>query len=169
MSNSVGEGSDVHSTPVSSVSIYSDTIPEPEQKNLDMSQIFTHSDLHFSFSYPAGFTTSRLSKIEGGETIVVQNLTQRAGFQIHLEVYDDQDTDITLQRLNIDISEMIVNEPREVLIGLGGNAGKGLAFIAGDSGTREVWFIFRGILYQITAPLSNDTLLQRVLATWTFQ
>ncbi len=149
--------------------IYPETIPEAEQKNLDLPQTFTHPDLGFSFSFPAGFIASRLPKTEGGETIVVQDTKRQAGFQIHLEPYEDSDANITAERLARDIPDMIVKEPREILIGTGGASGKGLAFIAGDSGTREVWFIFRGVLYQITAPLSNDTLLQRVLGTWKFE
>lgn len=151
---------------LSSPEIYPDTIPESEQKKLDLPQTFSHPDFKFSFSYPAGFTASRLPKTEGGETIVVQDTKRQAGFQIHLESYDDPDTDITAERLARDIPEMIVKEPREVLIG---SSGKGLAWTAEDTGTREVWFIFRGVLYQITAPLSNDTLLQKVLNTWSFE
>ena len=154
--------------------IYPDTIPEPEQKVFDLPKTFRHPDLKFSFSYPDGFTASRLPQTEGGETVVVQDTKRQAGFQIHLEPYDDPDTDITAERLARDIPEMKVKDPQEVLVGApstssGQAAGKGLAWVASDTGTREVWFIFGGTLYQLTAPLSNDTLLQRVLNTWSFQ
>ena len=148
--------------------IYPDTIPEPEQKKLDLPKTFRHESAGFSFSYPESFIISRLPSAEGGggETIVVQDSKRQAGFQIHLEPYDDPDTNITAERLERDISEMKVKDPQEVLIG---SVGKGLAWVASDTGTREVWFIFGGTLYQLTAPLSNDTLLQRVLTTWRFE
>lgn len=150
--------------------IYPQTIAESEQQTLDLPQTFSHPLYKFSFNYPAGFTTTILpSTEEGGETIVVQNTKQNAGFQIHLEPYDAPDTDITKERLAQDIPEMVVKEPQEVLIGVSGQAGTGLAFIAADTGTREVWFIFGGALFQLTAPIENDTLLQRVLGTWAFQ
>ena len=147
---------------------YPDTIPEPEQKKMDLPKTFRHESAGFSFSYPEGFTVSRLPSAEGGggETIVIQDTKRQAGFQIHLEPYDDPDTNITAERLERDISEMKVKDPQEVLIG---SVGKGLAWVASDTGTREVWFIFGGTLYQLTAPLSNDTLLQRVLTTWRFE
>ncbi|KKT74976.1 MAG: hypothetical protein UW71_C0010G0013 [Parcubacteria group bacterium GW2011_GWB1_44_7] len=161
--------------------IYPDTIPEPEQKKMDLPKTFRH-EAGFSFSYPDGFSVSRLSaSAEGaGETIVVQDSKRQAGFQIHLEPYNDPDTDITAARLARDIPEMKVKDPQDVLIG--GASGRnqistprrnlistGLAWVAEDTGTREVWFIFGGTLYQLTAPLSNDTLLQRVLNTWNFK
>src|SRR3989344_3832514 len=153
--------------------IYPDTIPEPEQKKMDLPKTFRH-EAGFSFSYPDGFSVSRLSaSAEGaGETIVVQDSKRQAGFQIHLEPYNDPDTDITAARLARDIPEMVVKEPQEVLIGgasSGNQISTGLAWVAEDTGTREIWFIFRGTLYQLTSPLSNDTLLQRVLTTWRFE
>ena len=170
--------------------IYPETIPEPEQKALDLPKTFRHESARFSFSYPDGFSVSRLSaSAEGvGETIVIQDPKRQAGFQIHLEPYDDPDTNITAERLERDIPEMKVKDPQEVIIGTqpsrasdsresresdaregSARQGKGLAWVASDTGTREVWFIFRGTLYQLTAPLSNDTLLQRVLNTWNFR
>ncbi len=146
--------------------IFPNTIPEAEQSGLNLPQTFRHSGLKFSFSYPNGFAVTNLASPEGGETIVVQNTKRNAGFQIHLEPYDDPDTEITAARLARDIPEMVVKEPQEVTIGSGG---KGLAWIASDTGTREVWFIFGGTLYQLTAPVENDTLLRKVLNTWKFE
>lgn len=146
------------------------TIPQSEQRTLELPQTFRHSAYRFSFKYPEGFRANILPDAEsGGETILVQDVSKNAGFQIHLEPYDDPDTDITAERLARDIPEMIVKEPQEVQIGASGQAGKGLAFIATDTGTREVWFIFGGTLFQLTAPIENDALLQRVLGTWTFK
>src|SRR3989338_8616093 len=73
--------------------IYPDTIPEPEQKKLDLPKTFRHESTGISFSYPDGFTVSRLPSAEGGggETIVVQDTKRQAGFQIHIEPYDDPD------------------------------------------------------------------------------
>ena len=146
--------------------IYPETIPESEQKSLDLPQTFRHPEFGFSFSYPEGFTASLLDSSEGGHTVLVQNTERKAGFQIHLEAYDDPDTVITAERLARDIPEMKIKEPQDIVIGA---AARGLAFIASDTGTREVWFIFGGTLYQLTAPIENDVLLQRVLDTWNFQ
>lgn len=165
---------------VAPLRIFPITISEAEQKNLNLPNTFKSSDPAFSFSYPEGFTASRLPGAEGGETVVVQDTKRTAGFQIHLEPYEDPDTDITTERLARDIPEMKIKEVQDVWIGGADGAdghpvsvssvsGKGLAFIASDTGTREVWFIFGGTLFQLTAPIENDTLLQRVLGTWSFQ
>ena len=171
---SVDLRSDLSNPELSKIYSNADTIPEPEQKKLDLPKTFRHESAGFSFSYPDSFSVSRLSaSAEGaGETIVVQDSKRQAGFQIHLEPYDDPDTDITVERLGRDIPEMVVKEPQEVLIGgasSGNQISTGLAWVAEDTGTREIWFIFRGTLYQLTSPLSNDTLLQRVLTTWRFE
>lgn len=164
------EGSDISITSATSTAppkIFPETIPEAEQKTLDLPRTFSHPLYKFSFNYPAGFTANILPSTEaGGETIVVQNQSKNAGFQIYLEPYDASDTDITKERLAQDIPEMKIKESQEVIIG---SSGRGLAFVAADTNTREVWFIFGGTLYQITAPIENDTLLQRVLNTWKFE
>ena len=170
------EGSDISITSATSTAppkIFPETIPEAEQKTLDLPRTFSHPLYKFSFNYPAGFTANILPSTEaGGETIVVQNQSKNAGFQIHLEPYDDSDTEITAERLARDIPEMKIKEPQEVVIGSYEDqmlVGRGLAWIASDTGTREVWFIFSGTLYQITAPMENDALLKRVLGTWQFE
>src|SRR3989344_9267818 len=100
---SVDLRSDLSNPELSKIYSNADTIPEPEQKKLDLPKTFRHESAGFSFSYPDGFSVSRLPQTEGGETIVVQDTKRTAGFQIHLEPYDDPDTDITAERLARDI------------------------------------------------------------------
>lgn len=141
-----------------------------ERAKVDPSQamIFTNQNPNFSFSYPAGFSVTRLNDPVAGENIVFQNAGRDVGFQIHFEPYDeDADTTITVDRLARDLPEMKVKDAREVWIG-NGAAARGLSWIAEDTGTREVWFIFGGTLYQISAPLKSDAFLWESLSTWIF-
>ena len=143
--------------------IFPETIPEAEQKTLDLPRTFSHPLYKFSFNYPAGFTANILPSTEaGGETIVVQNQSKNAGFQIYLEPYDASDTDITKERLAQDIPEMKIKESQEVIIG---SSGRGLAFVAADTNTARFGLSSAGRFIN-TALMENDTLLQRVLNTW---
>src|SRR3989344_3659721 len=97
---SVDLRSDLSNPELSKIYSNADTIPEPEQKKLDLPKTFRHESAGFSFSYPESFSLSRLSaSAEGaGETIVVQDPNRQAGFQKHLYPYSDPDIDITAGR-----------------------------------------------------------------------
>ena len=122
----------------------------------------------FTFNYPEAFTVSEFS--EGfGFVILVQGYDVKAGIQIYSEPFDEPGTVLTKERLQRDIPTLVVDDPREVLLG---GSGRGIAFISraeGGSSTREVWFVFKERLYQISTPRELDTLLQRILGTWRFE
>src|SRR3990167_4703188 len=65
--------------------------------------------------------------------------------------------------------DMVIKDAQEVSIG---DKRKGLAFgsdnAAFDGDSREVWFVFGGKLYQISAYMKHDDLLKGVFETWQF-
>lgn len=127
---------------------------------------YNHPVYNFKFKYPKDFTISRYPDADG-EVVLVQNATSGHGFQIFTVPFTDSDTTITKERINSSDPTIKVSDQQNVTIG---NSGKGLAFISG-SGTdqkREVWFIYKGVLYEITTFKKDDDLLRSVLSTWIF-
>ena len=131
--------------------------------------IYSEKVYGFSFGYPDGYSVKSTPNADGtGNTILVQNDTTKKGVQILVTPYDDADTTITAQKIAQDIPDMKVLNPQEVTIG----TGKGLAFIsdngAFDGNSREVWFVFRKNLYQISTYTAYDDFIRVLLGTWKF-
>ena len=127
----------------------------------------------FSFNYPAQFNVSTTPS-ETGEAILVRNLDTNIGVQILITPFGE-DTDITADMIRRDIPNMQIESVQEVEIG---SARKGVAFLsdnpnfglpaqAGGS-SRDVWFVYKKELYQITTYAEQDEFLKGLFGTWKF-
>ncbi|OGF82113.1 hypothetical protein A2924_03000 [Candidatus Giovannonibacteria bacterium RIFCSPLOWO2_01_FULL_44_16] len=144
------------------------------EKRLNLSpdlrfNLYNSEELGFSFQYPPNFVISSFE--EGEATIILATATSTdASFQIYITAFDEPGDMITAERVQQDIPDIIINDPQEITIG---GLAKGISFISespeGSTSNSEIWFAHTGWLYQITAPLSDDTLLQRVLNMWKFE
>lgn len=148
----------------------------PELIPIDPSQFtqtYSSRKYGFSFNYPEGH---RVGNFQGTnpdgtekETIVVQDADNLQGFQIIISTFDE-DIDITEGRIKRDIFDIKMEDRQTVQLG---SARKGLAFISDNDSyggaSREVWFVYRGHLYQVSTYASLDALLQQVLNTWRFE
>lgn len=137
----------------------------------EYTETFTHTGYGFSFKYPKSFkVTSELQ--EEGEVILVVDTKTNIGIQILVTVYDGTETTLTESMIHENIPDIKISEPQELLLG-GGEAGKGLAFLSDNEAfggkSREVWFIFRGNLYQISTYAVFDEFLKGLFATWHFK
>jgi len=145
----------------------SDAVSAPEAT-------FTHNYIDksygFSFSYPDGYSVRSTPNADGaGNTVLVQNDSTKKGVQILITPYTDTDTNITEKKITTDIPDMKISNAQNVNVG---PAGHGLAFIsdngAFDGNSREVWFVYRGNLYQISTYASYDEFIKTLLSTWKF-
>lgn len=120
----------------------------------------------FSFQYPKSFRASAFSEGEG-EIVLVQSTDGTSGFQIYVTPFTQEDTHLTEKRLLEEIPDLVIEESQQINVAGGG---EGLTFLSnnGSGKTREVWFIQKGYLFQVTAPLASQALLQEILKTWQF-
>ena len=120
----------------------------------------------FSFAYPAGMKISELAD-DAGDVILAEQGT--GGFQIFITPWDEGGDVITPERIRRDVPDSAVEHPQEAVIdgGIRALIFEGHADAIGK--TREVWLVHGGYLYQITAPLSFDGELARIMGTWVFQ
>lgn len=140
----------------------------------DLSQTHTHPGLGFSFRYPDGFKISSTAE-ELGETILVQKEGGGAkeGFQIFISEFDEPGP-ITGERIKIDLPEIVIEQPQDIELGIRNQeSGIGaLIFFSQDESfgkTREVWFVHKGFLYQVTSKAEFDNQLSQIMATWRFR
>jgi hypothetical protein len=134
-----------------------------------LSADYTNSIYGFSLDTPEGFTVGELPKDENGaQTILIQN-TAGEGIQIFITPFPDDRRVLTEADIRADIPDMQIRNVENVEIG---PDHLGVAFLSdneafgGDS--REVWFVYRGNLYQISTYTRLDSLLQAMFSTWKF-
>lgn len=129
---------------------------------------YTNSDYGFSFKHPKDFVVNSVPT-EEGEAILVQNIAKNIGVQILISPFDGGEIDMTVDFIKAEIPDLKIIEPREVLLG---PDRKGLAFMSDNEAfggaAREVWFVFDGRFYQISAYAELDGFLRGLFGTWKF-
>ncbi|KKT15095.1 MAG: hypothetical protein UV94_C0003G0026 [Parcubacteria group bacterium GW2011_GWC1_43_30] len=137
---------------------------------------YAHPELPFAFAYPKDLTLSTFADGEA-EIVLLKGKEPEKEVQIVIRAFDESGP-LTVERIQRDVPEMVIDEPQNVLIGSaqvpallfwseGGSAGR----------TREVWFIYpersRGVqgayLYQVTASAEMDETLAKMMETWRFE
>jgi hypothetical protein len=122
----------------------------------------------FALGLPDGFNSQELANDEGGQTVVLQD-ARGNGIQIHVTPYPDDTRSLSADDVRASIPDMQVSGEQPVEIGADHT---GVAFMsdneAFEGASREVWFIFRGNLYQISTYARLDALLQAMFGTWKF-
>ena len=122
----------------------------------------------FSLTMPEGFKARIMSTSVEGETILLEDQTGN-GIQIMITPIDEDIPALTVERIKADIPDMQISDEQVVEVG---SSRTGLAFKsdneAFDGASREVWFVFRGNLYQISTYERLDPLLKAVFQTWQF-
>lgn len=129
---------------------------------------YRNETLRFSLSLPESFTAGELPvDDDGGRTIVLQN-EHGEGIQIYARPFDDI-RNLTADMIRHDIPDMEISDVQTVEIG---ENHSGIAFLSDNEAfggaSREVWFVFRGNVYQISTYARLDSLLQALFATWKF-
>jgi hypothetical protein len=154
-------------SPLSTESPRSDVVPNPSNQQKGAILENYHNDLYgFSFDHLPGVTVES-SVIEGSDMFVVVDTHSDNVFQIYVQQNKDGVSDISESRIRQDIPDISIRDIRDVEVGDGA---KGVAFISKDTlgDKREVWFVFKSSIYQISAPIASDEFVKSVLNTWTF-
>lgn len=139
-----------------------------------LTQSYKNSAYNFSLMMPAGYAASESQDPStGADTIVLQNKTGD-GIQIIISPFDEDKPPysgytLTEARILQDLPNLAISDQQPVNVG---SDYIGLAFLsdnqAFDGASREVWFVFRGNLYQISTYARLDPLLQAIFKTWQF-
>ncbi len=132
-------------------------------------ETYTDSDYGFSFQYPENYEVNPLVSADGRTILTAgQKGNLGFGFQVIITPFDEPASHITAARIAHDIPGMEVKDPTPFSIG---TAAQGLSFQSTeDTGpTREIWFVAGGNLYQVTAPIGFDAILQQIMSTWQFK
>ncbi len=139
-----------------------------------LTQSYTNTAYKFTLKMPADFTVSDIPGDPDGtpETIVLQDQSGN-GIQIAISPFDEDTTGsytLTQARILQDVPDLTITDPQPIEVG---DNYTGLAFKSDNEAfggaSREVWFVFRGNLYQISTYERLDDLLKGIFQTWQFQ
>ncbi len=146
---------------------------DPDIKKVnDTFNTYFHKKYSFSFDYLSIYKTSNF--IEGdGEQIHFQ-ADNGDWFQIYVTPWDEGSI-ITPERIRKDLPNIVIKEPQQVVLGPKQKDGVGpqaLIFLSKDGTsieTREIWFVERGYLFQITTFKRLDPVIGNILSTLVFK
>ncbi len=90
------------------------------------------------------------------------------GMQIYISLFDEPETTLTKERILQDLPDLKIDNDKQIKI-----AGviDALRFdSANQSGenTKEVWFVYNNFLYQISAVVDSEAVLEKMIGTWKF-
>lgn len=145
----------------------------------DNFQRYLNHEYGFSLEYPKSWSAKTFQEENIGKTILFQG-GEREGFQIFITPfyeglekapqYQRLDDLLTRERILRDLPSAVIEGPMEVLIGPSKNL-RALLFWSEDpliGRTREVWFVQKGYLYEVTAYAQIDELLAGIMSTFVF-
>ncbi len=134
-----------------------------------MGDMYTNRTYGFSLQMPEGFVAAELPSDGTGSAITLQDAGGQ-GIQIYITPDVGDARVIRGRDVKSQIPDMEVSNEQEVEIG---NDHRGVAFMSDNEAfggkSREVWFVFKGDLYQISTYARLDPLLQAMFGTWKFE
>jgi hypothetical protein len=130
---------------------------------------YTDPQLRFSFAVPPGYRAHALgADANGTESVIVESDASSAGgLQISIAPFDEDLAVLTAARIMRDVPGIEIADATDVRIAPGIT---GLEFAsdnpAYDGASEELWFVYRGALYQLSTYRSSAALLATIWSTW---
>lgn len=136
-----------------------------EQLLLEGLKRFLHPTYHFSLLVPEEMIIETYKEKGGAQTVTFEtpNTEPPRDFQIYIVPYNDEQ--ITSSQIAKDTHGTAIGEPQDVI--LGSNV-RGIIFESENSTLgrlREVWFLMKGQLFEVTTTAGNDEWLAEILGT----
>lgn len=123
----------------------------------------------FELMLPGDFIVQEFPGEDGaGATLVFQNASG-TGIQIVISPNASNSTAITQEDVHNSIPDLKIEDVQPIEIG---SSYTGIAFTSNNDAfggnSRDVWFPFKGTIYQITTYARLDPLLKAIFGTWKF-
>lgn len=129
---------------------------------------YSYDKTGLSFSRMQGYSI-RLSADQGIDTIIIQSDADASqGLQISVLPFDESPESLTFDKIKKDLPDLNIGKPQTGVLPFGSNA---LSFETGkgDFRTREVWFVHKAHLYQMSAPVASSGLIEPLIGTMEFK
>ena len=139
----------------------------PKSSQVSEVPTYTDTDYGFFFAAPQGYSANSFSDVEDTKTILLGNDINKSALQVFVSAFDE-DIVLTVERISQEMSDLVVLDPQKISV----SDATGVSFRstnALDTESREVWFVYKGNLYQISAPINKQTspeLFDAIIKTW---
>lgn len=155
---------DVPFSPDAPKSTDSVTVASPVEKSL--TEDYVNSTYKFSFKMPEDFSARESGSPE--QKIILLENKQGEGIQILVSPFEDIKI-VTAEMMRRDLPDLKISDVKTVDIKDGY---KGISFKSDNQSfagaSEEIWFVFRGNLYQISTFEKFGNVLKNMFATWKF-
>ena|SRR3990167_2044506 len=158
-------------SPKNEPALITDSESFEEAKEESEGELYTNSQFGLSFTKPDGYDT-REAEEGDSRIILIQSKDNQAkkGFQILITpLGQEEDVIITKSVIKTELPDLKIEKAKEISIG----QAKGLKFQSDNpafsGSSTEVWFMYRGNLYQISGYLEAMPIMEKVIKTWEFK
>lgn len=128
-------------------------------------QEYRSTAYRFSLLYPENLEVKEFDEGGGAATVAFQNIETSQGFQIFITPYNE--LQVTPERFRLDAPSGVMQNPVDTAVGgVPARSFFGRDGFLGD--TAELWFIYKGYLYEVTAPKEHTAWLSSIMGTWQF-
>ncbi len=120
---------------------------------------------NFYLFYPKNFSIREQFLVDKGIVIAFEDIKIEKGFQIFIIPYEE--TEITPERFKKDMPSGVRKDLENIYIG----DVLGASFYGFDENlgeTKEIWFINKGFLYEISTLKSMESLVEDLVKNWNF-
>jgi hypothetical protein len=144
---------------------------EKTQTIAENGQVYTNAAYGFSLDYPQGFTATAIAQPDNSTVVLIQNTADKQGLQITISPFAEPITVLSKERIHQDIPDLTINN--DIVMSIGRQGIPAYTFesdnVAFAGHSAEVWFIYKGNLYQASTYLASKPLLDSVLSTISFK
>ncbi|MES2203405.1 MAG: hypothetical protein V4474_03740 [Patescibacteria group bacterium] len=126
---------------------------------------FRNEFYKFQLFYPSTFTAKLIAEKGSAATVTFAIADRSKQFQIFILPYGG--ATVTPERFKRDVPSGVMNNATDISVG-GATASSFESSNTTLGDVREVWFINRGFLYEVTAPLGLSAWLIDTLQSWQF-
>jgi hypothetical protein len=126
---------------------------------------YSKKAFHFSLLYPDNLQVQEYKEQGGGFTVTFEDIEADQQFQVYVTPYSGGQ--ISEAQFKLDEPSGVRKNQTDVVV----DGARGTMFFSNYprmDDTREVWFINRGFLYEVTTYKELDSWLAQIMQTWKF-
>lgn len=141
---------------------------EDTSEEVTDTQYYVYERTGFRLALVAGFS-ARLADGDATDIVIVENDKDASvGYQVAITPWDEPADALSFARIQTDLPDLEISRPQAGALPIGVLA---LSFQVDQGGeeTREIWFVHKGYLYQISAPVDAGKFLEDALEDMSFR
>lgn len=129
---------------------------------------YTHEDRPFVFEIPKGFYIEEYGVGSREPEILLTDGDKKPRILIRMSPADGSATTFSVDEIRRNVPSIEITDPQQIAIA---PSASGIIFTSTSEEwgrSSEIWFVYRGTLYRVTAALELAPLQKAIISTWRF-